>query len=226
MRLAPILVYLLPLAGLIAAHSQDSEPTAEPRFTFVSGGPGFNWIEEGPGKNLLGGTVVDLTPPLRQLLSGREDRGLLVGAVPQDSLLAQSGMRVGDLLLSLNDRPAARSGDLAIYIAEQAVGDAIQLVWQRGEEHFTHEVQLRARDLPASHDEVPEPVQQRVAVFHQAQAGDSPSWSEPQGDATEPAKSEPTFVYMPSLRMKLEEMQARLDRLEKALADCVGDRRR
>jgi len=31
---------------------------------------------------------------------------------------------------------------------------------------------------------------------------------------------------MPSLRMKLEEMQALLDRLEKALADCVGDRRR
>jgi membrane-associated protease RseP (regulator of RpoE activity) len=66
----------------------------------------------GGSKPLLGVEMIDTTPEYRESLGGSKDAGVLVGKVLAGSAAEKAGLRVGDLILSVDGEKIADPGDL------------------------------------------------------------------------------------------------------------------
>jgi membrane-associated protease RseP (regulator of RpoE activity) len=66
----------------------------------------------GRSKPLLGVEMIDTTPEYRESLGGTKDAGVLVGKVLAGSAAEKGGLRVGDLILSVDGEKIADPGDL------------------------------------------------------------------------------------------------------------------
>src|SRR5207248_649282 len=60
----------------------------------------------------LGVVVQDLTPQLAQAFGIHETRGAVISQVEPNSAAAQAGLKPGDVVVSLNERPVVSSADL------------------------------------------------------------------------------------------------------------------
>ena len=81
------------------------------------GGPGGYRVMVLGDKPLLGVELVHTTPELRESMGGRKDAGVLVGKVLSGSAAEKAGVKVGDLILSIDGKAVSDPGEL---------GDAIQ----------------------------------------------------------------------------------------------------
>lgn len=75
--------------------------------------PGFAFRLGDFGRPLLGVQVIQPTPELREHLGGSRGAGILVGKVHPDSPAADAGVRVGDLLVSVDGNEVGDAGDLS-----------------------------------------------------------------------------------------------------------------
>jgi predicted metalloprotease with PDZ domain len=66
----------------------------------------------GRNKPLLGVEMIDTTPELRETMGGSKDAGVLVGKVLAGSAAEKGGLKVGDLILSVDGEKIADPGDL------------------------------------------------------------------------------------------------------------------
>jgi membrane-associated protease RseP (regulator of RpoE activity) len=66
----------------------------------------------GRNKPLLGVEMIDTTPELREAMGGTKDAGVLVGKVLPGTAAEKCGLRVGDLILSVDGDKVADPGDL------------------------------------------------------------------------------------------------------------------
>ncbi len=73
----------------------------------------------GMNKPLLGIEMIETTPELREVMGGRKDAGVLVGKVLAGSAAEKGGLRVGDLILSVDDAKVADAGELGEAINER-----------------------------------------------------------------------------------------------------------
>jgi membrane-associated protease RseP (regulator of RpoE activity) len=73
----------------------------------------------GRNKPLLGIEMIETTPELRDALGGSKDAGVLVGKVLPGSAAEKGGLRVGDLILSVEGKKVSDPSDLAAEIEEQ-----------------------------------------------------------------------------------------------------------
>jgi membrane-associated protease RseP (regulator of RpoE activity) len=80
----------------------------------------------GRHKPLLGVEMIDTTPELREALGGTKGAGVLVGKVLAGSAAEKGGVRVGDLILSVDGEKIADPGDLGEAIGKRE-GKAIDL---------------------------------------------------------------------------------------------------
>lgn len=72
------------------------------------------------GRPKLGVELVDATPELREHLGGKKDAGVLVGKVLASSAAEVAGIKVGDLIVSLDDESIRDAGDLIDAVSEKA----------------------------------------------------------------------------------------------------------
>jgi len=73
----------------------------------------------GGNKPLLGVEMVGTTPDLREALGGSKDAGVLVGKVLTGSAAEKAGIKVGDLILSVDGTKVADAGDLGEAIRQR-----------------------------------------------------------------------------------------------------------
>ena len=73
----------------------------------------------GRDKPLLGIEMIDTTPELREAMGGSKEAGVLVGKVLAGSAAEKCGLRVGDLILSVEGEKVADPGDLSEAIGKQ-----------------------------------------------------------------------------------------------------------
>ena len=66
----------------------------------------------GRNKPLLGIEMIDTTPELREAMGGSQEAGVLVGKVLAGSAAEKAGLRVGDLVLSVDGEKVADPGEL------------------------------------------------------------------------------------------------------------------
>ena len=77
-------------------------------------------------KPLLGVELVETTPDLREAMGGTKDSGVLIGRVMSGSAAEKAGVKVGDLILSVDGDVVADPGDLAEAIRDKA-GKSVDL---------------------------------------------------------------------------------------------------
>ena len=82
-------------------------------------GNGNAWVfKMGGGRPKLGVQLVETTPELREHLGGGRDRGVLVGKVMSGTPAEKAGLKVGDLIVSVDGDTVSDAGELI-----EAIGD-------------------------------------------------------------------------------------------------------
>ncbi|HEX2061001.1 MAG TPA: PDZ domain-containing protein [Thermoanaerobaculia bacterium] len=105
----------------------------------VSGSPeGIEFLEVLGGKRAyLGVTLVDLTSDLREHYGAPKSSGVLVGSVEDGSPADKAGVRVGDMILTVDGEEIDSSIDLRRALREKKDGDSVRLEVMRGKSRQT-----------------------------------------------------------------------------------------
>lgn len=102
----------------------------------------------GRNKPLLGIEMIGTTPELREAMGGSKDAGVLVGKVLSGSAAEKGGLKVGDLILSIDGSKVSDIGDLSEAIEKQQ-GKAIDLEVVRDRKPMRIKAVLPKIDEPA-----------------------------------------------------------------------------
>jgi len=88
--------------------------------------------------------VQRVTPDLAQSLSMARPQGVLIRAVAADSPAARAGLKVGDVLLTINDQPVDDESALRFRLSTQAVDSTIRARTTRKGQEETYVVKITA----------------------------------------------------------------------------------
>jgi len=106
---------ILAIAATIATSA-----IAQERHKFV--------ITEPLGKRVvIGAMITSLTPELRQFFGAPSDQGVLVASLTENGPAAKAGVRVGDVITSVEGNPIRESIDIAEAMKGKQSGDTIRL---------------------------------------------------------------------------------------------------
>lgn len=85
----------------------------------------------------LGVTLVQLTPELREFFGAPKDAGVLVSSLGDNSPASKAGVRVGDVILSVNGKPVDDTWDVSRAMRELKNGDNVRVEVLRGKARQT-----------------------------------------------------------------------------------------
>lgn len=105
-------------------------------------------------RGYLGVQIGDLGPLLEHLGLPEETRGAFIRGVTTDGPAARAGLRAGDIVLALNDRPVSSSTELTRRVGEAAAGDRLKLDITRDGRAMTVTVRSGVRPSRAELDAV------------------------------------------------------------------------
>lgn len=96
--------------------------------------------ERGSGelKPWMGVTIQDVRPGMGFSV----DRGAIITGFPPHSPARQSGFKVGDIIVSVNQVPIENTGDLKKVLSRYSPGDTINVILVRGEKKYRGKVKL------------------------------------------------------------------------------------
>jgi serine protease Do len=110
-----------------------------------SGDRGFElFVESGRGR--LGIGTQELTPQLADYFG--TSGGVLVTRVDDGSPAAKAGLRAGDVITSVNDRPVGSPMELRRELARAADGDDVSIGYTRDRKSATTKAELEKRERP------------------------------------------------------------------------------
>lgn len=110
-------------------------------------GPHAFFVEAGP-RGFLGVMLDDLTSELRQHFGAPEDAGVLVARVEPDSPAAVAGVKVGDVVTSLDGEWVRSSHDVRRRVRGMDEGQTVRMDLVRGGRPMTLEVVAARREVP------------------------------------------------------------------------------
>jgi predicted metalloprotease with PDZ domain len=96
----------------------------------------------------LGVSLIDLTDELREHYGATKAAGILVGSVEENGPAEKSGVRVGDLILSVDGKEVASSSELRKALADKKEGDSVRIEVLRGRSRQTLVASVDEREGP------------------------------------------------------------------------------
>jgi serine protease Do len=95
----------------------------------------------------LGISMQPLTPSMREAIGAQApEKGALVAEIQKGSPAEQAGVQPGDVIVAIDDKPAADSRDVQQAVLQHKVGDNVNLkVWRDGK---TLQLPVRTAELP------------------------------------------------------------------------------
>lgn len=88
------------------------------------------WGSQGPS-GYIGVALVDLTPELRRHFGAGEEAGVMISRVEESSPAAGAGVRVGDILVAVDDDPVGNAWDVRLAIRGKKKDQAVKLELRR-----------------------------------------------------------------------------------------------
>ena len=110
----------------------------------------MSWLGKLRIPSEIGTLLEDITPALKAGLSLDTAAGIIVADVVPDSPAEQAGLRIGDILLSVNGRRVESVSRFRSYAYFKKPGEKLVVELQRGEDRQRVEVVTRAR--PSHYD--------------------------------------------------------------------------
>jgi hypothetical protein len=153
-------VHTLVLAGLLVAGSawagDSTAPTPKPREVVrqkivIVDKDGKEHVYDSEGapvrRGYLGIGLVDLTPELRTHFGAPDDAGVMVSSVEDGSPADKAGIKVGDIITSLDGKDVESSWDIRSQVRELKEGEQAALqVWRDGKaQNLSATIALRER---------------------------------------------------------------------------------
>ena len=153
-------IHTLALAGLLIAGAawagETPSPAPKPRevvrqkvVIVDKDGKEHVYDSEGPSvrRGYLGVGLVDLTPELRSHFGVPDDAGVMVSSVEDGSPADKAGIKVGDILTSLDGKEIESSWDIRMRVRELKEGEQVPLqVWRDGKaQNVSATIALRER---------------------------------------------------------------------------------
>lgn len=210
------------IAIVPASFSQESKK-AVPRTVIVKDGQVYT--SDNPAmrnvfmvrRGFLGVQMVDLTPELRQHFHVAKDAGVLVSRVTPESPAAKAGVRVGDIITSINGTPVDSPADIARAVRDRKNGDTVRIDYSRDGVNATTtatvvERERKELDLRDLDIEIPELPDIPDVGKHMEQYFNSPEWK---------AKME-HLQHLPDcnqLQKRMQELEVKMKELSKKLGE-------
>ena len=188
------------LFALIAATASAAVAAPDPRSTAPADDDMSVTITAGKGR--LGFAAIQISPELRTYFGAPTDRGVLVDNVRPDSPAARAGLRVGDVVLSVDGANAKSAMTILDSLHDNKKGDVVTIDVLRGTSRIT---------LNATLADDPGP---RVHGFGRYERGQLP---DPNGRFPE-VRGAPSLDDR-ELQRTLEDMQKRLDEIEQRMSN-------
>lgn len=146
MKLRSILTLLLLIVFTTAAFAQ--QPKTGRRTVIVKDGKVVTdefreLVDVMPFEHLfgkrayLGVSLIDLTDELREHYGATKNAGILVGSIEENGPAAKAGVRVGDIVLSIDGKEVESSSDLRKAMADKKEGDSVRIEVLRGRSRQT-----------------------------------------------------------------------------------------
>ncbi len=96
-------------------------------------------------RGYLGVTIQQLTPEAARELGLKNTKGAIVSQVMKHSAAAKAGIKPGDIIVSVNDKPVKSSSDLPYVISSMKPGEKVKLGIIRNKKHIVKYVTLGTR---------------------------------------------------------------------------------
>ena len=96
----------------------------------------------------LGVSLIDLTDELREHYGATKNAGILVGSVEENGPADKAGVRVGDLVLSVDGKEVTSSSELRKALADKKEGDSVRIEVLRGRSRQTLVASVDEREGP------------------------------------------------------------------------------
>ena len=95
----------------------------------------------------LGFSPLDISTELRDYLGAKDD-GVLVQSVKEGGPAAKAGLKVGDIVTSIDGKPVESAWTIGDQLDDKKAGDSVRLDVIRNRQHQTLVVTLEKRELP------------------------------------------------------------------------------
>jgi len=96
----------------------------------------------------LGVNLLDLTPELRSHFGVDESAGVMIATVGEDTPAARAGLRVGDIITSIDAEPIADRHSLARRLGEHKEGDTVSVEVFRAGTYEVLQAEVEQRNRP------------------------------------------------------------------------------
>lgn len=138
---------LLFLATILIAASAAFAAAAE-RHTVIVRDGNTVFVDGNPlHRAYLGVSPLDISPELRDHFGGPKDAGVLVQSVSENSPAAKAGLRVGDLITSIDGTTIDSAWDVSDVMADHKSGDTVKIEFIRGRSRQSVVATVEERDL-------------------------------------------------------------------------------
>lgn len=219
------LAVLMGTAGVVRAESGEEKKAVEKHKVVVVDKDGKQHTWEGGGllmkRGYLGVGLTELTPELRTHFGAPEDAGAMVSKVEPGSPAEKAGIKVGDILTSVDGQEVKSAWDVMAKVRGFDEGEQVPIeVWRNGKaQHVTATLTERERK---ELDMAP--------FFFKGGDGEQFMFKLPKGEALKELErhkipGERMHLITPreiELEKKLKDLEKRLSELEKQLGKSKG----
>lgn len=108
----------------------------------------FENILLGGPRAYIGVSLMNISPELREHFGAPKDAGVMVEGVQKDSPADKAGIKVGDIVLSVDGKDVRSSADLRAAMREKKEGDSVRVEVLRGRSRHTLVTTVKERETP------------------------------------------------------------------------------